>query len=94
MAIKLKIDVSKISKADLYEGKKGVYLDAVLYENRDGQSQYGDDGYVVQGITKEKREAGERGPIIGNWRHMEVQAKAPAKSAPRDEEQGDQDIPF
>lgn len=92
MAIKLKIDVSKISKADLYQGKKGIYLDAVLYENRDGQSQFGDDGYIVQGISKEKREAGERGPIIGNWRHME-NAK-PASKAPPVEENADQDIPF
>ena len=58
MAIQLKIDVSKISKPDLYQGKKGIYLDAILWENRDGQSQYGDDGYVTQGISKEKRDAG------------------------------------
>ena len=92
MAIKLKIDVSKISKADLYQGKKGIYLDAVLYENRDGQSQYGDDGYVVQGISKEKRDAGERGPIVGNWRHMEGGKPAPKASA--SDEQADSDIPF
>lgn len=92
MAIKLKIDVSKISKPDLYQGKKGIYLDAVLFENRDGQSEYGDDGYVVQGISKEKREAGERGPIIGNWRHME--SAKPAAKAPAAEENADQDIPF
>lgn len=93
MAIKLKIDVSKISKADLYQGKKGVYLDAVLYENRDGQSQYGDDGYVVQGISKEKRDAGERGPIIGNWRHMEKKSDAP-KAAPASNDSEADEIPF
>lgn len=92
MAIKIKIDVSKISKADLYQGKKGIYLDAVLYENRDGQSQYGDDGYVVQGISKEKRDAGERGPIVGNWRHMEPKAAAPKAEAK--EEDLSEEIPF
>lgn len=92
MAIKLKIDVSKISKPDLYQGKKGIYLDAVLFENRDGQSEYGDDGFIVQGISKEKREAGERGPIIGNWRHMEGGKSAPKASA--SDEQADSDIPF
>jgi hypothetical protein len=92
MAIKLKIDVSKISKPDLYQGKKGIYLDAVLFENRDGQSEYGDDGYIVQGISKEKREAGERGPIVGNWRHMELAKPAPKAQA--SEENADQDIPF
>jgi hypothetical protein len=93
MAIQLKIDVSKISKPDLYQGKKGIYLDAILWENRDGQSQYGDDGYITQGISKEKRDAGERGPIIGNWKNMEKKADAP-KAKPQAEEMADSDIPF
>lgn len=92
MAIKLKIDVSKISKPDLYQGKKGIYLDAVLFENRDGQSEYGDDGFIVQGISKEKREAGERGPIIGNWRHME--GGKPAAKPQASDDHADSDIPF
>ena len=68
--IAVKIDVKKISKDDLYAGKKGTYLDAILIPNKDGASDYGDDGFVVQGVTKEKRDAGERGPIIGNWRFL------------------------
>jgi hypothetical protein len=92
MAIQLKIDVSKISKPDLYQGKKGIYLDAILWENRDGQSQYGDDGYITQGISKEKRDAGERGPIIGNWKHKEKKAAAPKTEAK--EEDLSEEIPF
>lgn len=68
--IAAKIDVKKISKDDLYVGKKGTYLDAILIPNKDGQSEYGDDGFIVQGVSKEKREAGERGPIIGNWKFL------------------------
>jgi hypothetical protein len=70
--IKLKIHTWKIDKGALYEGKNGKYLNCVLFENRDGQSEYGDDGFIVQDITKEQREAGERGPIIGNWRNLET----------------------
>jgi hypothetical protein len=81
MAIQLKIDVSKISKPDLYQGKKGIYLDAILWDTR------------VQGISKEKRDAGERGPIVGNWKHMEKKADAP-KAKPQAEEMADTDIPF
>ena len=93
MAITLKIDVSKISKGDLYQGKKGVYLDAILWENRDGQSQYGDDGYITQGISKEKRDAGERGPIIDNWRHLDTKG---GKSSNRNTapEAEDENVPF
>jgi hypothetical protein len=93
MAIQLKIDVTKISKPDLYQGKKGLYLDAILWENRDGQSQYGDDGYVTQGISKEKRDAGERGPIIGNWKHMEKKADGPKAATASKDSEGDE-IPF
>jgi hypothetical protein len=70
--IKLKIHTWKIDKGALYTGKNGKYLNCVLFENRDGQSEYGDDGFIVQDVTKEAREAGERGPIIGNWRHLDT----------------------
>jgi len=72
--ILVKIDVTKIDKSRLYEGKKGVYLDAVLFENKDGESKYGDDGFVVQSISQEARANGEKGAIIGNWRFAATQA--------------------
>jgi hypothetical protein len=67
--ILLKIDVMKIAKADLYVGQKGTYLDAILIPNTT-ESKYGDDGFIAQSISKEKREAGQKGPIIGNWRYL------------------------
>jgi hypothetical protein len=67
---KLNINVSLIDKSELYEGKKGKYLSLTLFENRDGTDQYGNDGFIVQDIGKERREAGQKGPIIGNWKHV------------------------
>lgn len=72
--IALKIDVTKIEKSRLYEGKKGVYLDCLLMTNRDGVSKYGDDGFIIQSISAEARAAGERGPIVGNWRYLQAGA--------------------
>lgn len=97
----LKIDVKKIDKSLLFEGKKGTYLDVVLFENRDGPDEYGNDGFCVQGVTKEARESGVKGPIIGNWRSGSGKKPAakqspPANKPPRDpdlEPEGD-DIPF
>lgn len=89
--IAVKIDVKKINKDDLYAGKKGTYLDAILIPNKDGQSDYGDDGFVVQGVTKEKRDAGERGPIIGNWRFLGGSANSNSNNQP---EGSDEDVPF
>jgi hypothetical protein len=74
--IRLKIDVKKIDKSALFAGAKGTYCDLTLMENRDPDGnpepdQYGNDGFVVQDIGKQRREAGERGPIIGNWKHAD-----------------------
>lgn len=68
--ITLNLDVTKISKELLYKGKKGTYCDLLLMENKDGTDQYGNDGFAVQGVSKERREAGERGPIVGNWKYL------------------------
>lgn len=65
MTIALKIDVSKIEKERLYVGKKGTYLDAVIFLN-DEADEYGQNGMVVQSVSKEEKDAGKRGEILGN----------------------------
>ncbi len=63
----LKIDVTKILKEHLFHGKNGAkYLDITLWENRDGEDQYGNTHMAVQSIPKELRDAGQKGPILGN----------------------------
>lgn len=87
---KLKINCRKIDKKLLFEGKSGTYMDCTLHENKDGEDQYGNAGFISQDVSKEAREKGERGPIIGNYKIVGVKsngtqaqptAKAPA-SAP------------
>jgi len=68
--ISLSIKTEKIEKQHLIEGKNGKILSVVLFENKDGQGKYGDDGFAVQGVSKEARESGIRGVIIGNWRYI------------------------
>ena len=80
--IKLKIDVKKIAKEHLFAGAKCTYLDLTLLDNRDGEDQYGNAGFIVQEVTKEKREAGIKGPIIGNWRHVGSSAPASGNRNP------------
>ncbi len=63
--ISLKIDVTKIDKERLFKGKKGTYLDAVLlYDEQD--DQYGNNGMIIQSVSKEEREKGVKGNILGN----------------------------
>jgi len=68
--IALKIDVTKIDKTHLYQGKSAKYLDCALIENKGGPDEYGNDGFIAQSVGKAARENGERGPIIGNWREI------------------------
>jgi hypothetical protein len=63
--ISLKIDVSKIDKSKLFKGEKGTYLDAVVFLN-DEKDQYGNNGMITQSVSKEEREKGGKGVILGN----------------------------
>ena len=99
-----KIDATKIDKAHLFKGQKGTYLDLVLIPNRNGVDQYGNDGMVTQGITKEARDKGENGPILGNYRKINRGASEPvatpktqstkAKADPEIDFGSEDDVPF
>ena len=66
IGVQVKIDVSKIDKALLYKGSKGTYLDATVFIDIDAPDQYGNHGMVTQDVSKEAKDAGEKGPILGN----------------------------
>ena len=65
--IALKINLKEIEKARLFTSQKtgAIYLDAVLMLNLE-KDQYENNGMIVQSVSKEEREAGTRGPILGN----------------------------
>ena len=106
--LKLKIDVTKIDKTRLFQGQKGTYLDATLFLE-DEPDQYGNHGMITQDVSKEEREAGQKGPILGNgkiaWegesrrtndpeiRYTSQQDKQPMTASTADLGDGD-DIPF
>jgi len=95
--ISLKIDVNKIDKSRLFEGTKGTYLDAVLIETPD--NQYGDDYMIVQSVSKEEREQGVRGEILGNAKIFAKKVYEDPPPQPEDfgnkDFKGDpQDLPF
>lgn len=98
--IAAKIDVTKINKAWLFKGEKGTYLDLTLRENKDGQSKFGDDGFIVQGPPKAEREAGTKGVIVGNWRFLEARTQPkPAPPQPKVlptevDQPAEDDVPF
>lgn len=105
VAVSIKIDVSKIDKARLFKGEKGVYLDATAFIDLDQQGKYGDNGMVAQDVTKEEREANVKGAILGNvkvfWKDYasdssarEVPKQEQAASEPPSAFQFDDDLPW
>jgi hypothetical protein len=93
-----KIDVTKLDKSHFFKGQKGIYTDLMLIPNKDGGDQYGNDGFVSQGVSKEARDKGEKGKIVGNYKKIHrpeaPQAKPAAKAkVPHDPDQDD-DVPF
>lgn len=85
--IKIKINVTRILKDQLYAGKNGKYLDLVAWPNKNGQpDQYGNTHFVCQDIPREARDAGVKGPILGNLRLPEYEESAQAQDAPKRKE--------
>ena len=94
------IDVTKIEKARLITGQKGTYLDFTTFVDLDVRDKFDNNGFVSQNVTKEERDAGTKGVILGNvkvfWRD-DNQANA---NAPRTNSNGtpapgfDDDIDF
>jgi len=66
IGINVSINVTKILKERLINGKKGIYLDLSGFIDLDNVDQYGNNGFVSQSTTKEERAAGLQTPILGN----------------------------
>jgi hypothetical protein len=79
--LSLKIDVTKIDKARLFTGAKGTYLDCVVFL-KDEPDQYGNIGMITQSVSKEEREAGTKGAILGNARKIGVSQPANSTAVP------------
>jgi len=81
MPISINVNVDKVDKARFFEGKKGRYMDLVLFETPD--SEYGD--YMV----KQRGEKGEKMPILGNGKYFKPKGTKPsAKSSPDNDNGG------
>lgn len=98
VGIELSIDVTKIDKARLYEGKKGKYLTATTFVDLDNVDQYDNNGFIAEKVSKDEQEAGTKGTILGNvkvfWKG-EGQAKPQGKPQPSSSFEDDlSDIPF
>ena len=90
----IQIQLDKIDKTQIFVGKVHKYLNCTLHDNKNGKDEYGNDGFLTQSISKEKREAGERGPIIGNWKEVVFGAPKAQQELKPTAQADDDSIPF
>ena len=109
IGISISIDVTKILKERLFQGKKGTYMDLTTFIDTETADQYDNHGFISQSQTKEEREGGaERTPILGNCKvffndntsnqqrseqHSAGMQQAKQAATPADDFE-DSDIPF
>ena len=86
-----KINVEAIDKTKLFKGKKGTYLDLVVWVN-DEDDQFGNIASIQQGVSKEEREAGTK-IYLGNLQNPGG-AKPTTTDATADESEDSNDLPF
>jgi hypothetical protein len=90
----------EITDSKLFEGKNGdIYLDFALIPAK--KSNYGETHFISHDISKDQRDAGKKGNILGNATESgPKQESAPAQSKPRPkptpppQEDIDEDLPF
>lgn len=101
VGVSFNINVKEIEKARLVSGKKGAYLNATVFINLDQLDEYGNSGMITQDVSKEERDAGTRGPILGNARvFWKSNGQAPQKQSGQSQSNDfgsddfDDDVPF
>lgn len=97
--LKISIDVTKIDKTALYEGKHGAkYLSLCVFANRAGEDQYGNTHSVKQDLGKDRRDEqapfiGRGKPLGGGGQNAHNQAKSNGYQ-PQPQDDPNDDIPF
>lgn len=87
------INCNKIDKEKLFPGKQGKYLNIVLIPTP--TSDYG-DYMIVQSVSKEERDRGIKGAILGNAKLAGGAPQLPRTVSAQDSkpETANDDVPF
>jgi len=81
IALALKINLSEIDMARVFQGKKGQYLDATIFVDMAELDQYGNSGMITQDVNEEERAQRVQGKILGNGKLFWVEGgQAPQKA--------------
>ncbi len=93
IALALKINLSQIDMARAFQGKKGQYLDATIFVEMDELDQYGNSGMITQDVSKEEKQQGVKGNILGNGKVFWVENGQAPQQAGAQQQGGFQQAP-
>tara|TARA_B100001057_G_scaffold172277_1_gene173060 strand:+ start:774 stop:1181 length:408 start_codon:yes stop_codon:yes gene_type:complete len=97
VGVSIKLDVTKIDKSKLFQGQKGTYLDAQVFIDIDELDQYGNSGMITQAVSKEEKQQGVKGNILGNvkvfWKDHQQAPQQPQNRPPQQAPQQQQYAP-
>ena len=85
------IDLSKIDRTRIIEGKNGAKYYNITVVVNDDKNQYDQDVAITQGQTKEEREAKASKVYLGNGKTVWTNNAQPSAS---NESAGGDDLPF
>lgn len=103
IGVNLSIDVKAIDKARLVAHQNGkTYLNMTVFIDPDSPDNYGQHGMITQDVSKQEKDSGIKGNILGNakvfWQdnsqpQQTYQAPPAPQQAPQAETWSD-DVPF
>ena len=80
------------------KGGKAAYLNLDVVANKGGPNQWGNTHFVAEGVTKEERQSGVKGAIIGNGKEFTFDKPKPRREETADDwnipGNGEDSIPF
>ena len=82
------INVSKINKDKLFNGKKGIYANVIVWLN-DTPNEYGNILSIQESLSKEERDTGVKANYLGSLKESDTST---AKVAALEEKK--EDLPF
>jgi hypothetical protein len=80
--ISASIDLSKIDKKKITEGKNGAKYYNILISVNDTKNQFGQDVSISENQSKEERESGAKKNYLGNGKTIWSGIAKPEKSQP------------
>lgn len=94
IGVSLKINLTAMDQARLFNGQKGQYLDCTVFIDQEQLDQYGNSGMITQDVQKEEKAQGIKGNILGNAKVFWIEnSQAPQQAQPQQYQAPQQQAP-